>query len=409
MKKLLLVLLALPLIGFGQQTYVPDNAFEAYLEAYGMGNGIPYDDYVTTANINTVTSLNVNNENIADLTGIEAFTALTWLDCPYNQLTSLNVSQNTALTFLNCFGNQLTSLNVSQNTALTILYCGYNQLTSLDVSQNTALTSLNCPNNQLTSLNLSQNTALTTLYCNSNQITSLDVSQNTALTYLECEFNLLTSLNVNGATALTDLYCYFNQLTSLNVSQNTALTALNCNSNQLTSLDVSQNTALIYLYCYNNQLTSLDVSQNTALTKLWCSGNQLTSLDVRNGNNTNFTSFYANNNPNLYCIDVDDATWSTANWGNIDSQHYFSNNCSGVTPTWNCNNGVCSDPGTGTGTYASLSACQAACGTTEVKEQTTNKELLKVTDLLGRETKATNQLLFYIYNDGTVEKKVVIE
>ena len=39
----------------------------------------------------------------------------------------------------------------------------------------------------------------------------------------------------------------------------------------------------------------------------------------------------------------------------------------------------------------------------------TNKKLLKVTDLLGRETKATNQLLFYIYDDGTVEKKIVIE
>ena len=37
------------------------------------------------------------------------------------------------------------------------------------------------------------------------------------------------------------------------------------------------------------------------------------------------------------------------------------------------------------------------------------KELLKVTDLLGRETKRTNQPLFYIYNDGTVEKRIVIE
>ena len=84
-------------------------------------------------------------------------------------------------------------------------------------------------------------------------------------------------------------------------------------------------------------------------------------------------------------------------------------NCVVVTPTWNCNNGVCSDPGTGTGAYTSLTACQTICGTTAIQEQTTNKELLKVTDLLGRETKATNQLLFYLYNDGTVEKKVVIE
>jgi arginyl-tRNA synthetase len=45
-----------------------------------------------------------------------------------------------------------------------------------------------------------------------------------------------------------------------------------------------------------------------------------------------------------------------------------------------------------------------------IQEHTTNKELLKVTDLLGRETKGTkNEVLFYIYDDGTVEKRIVIE
>ena len=77
MKKLLLILLCLPMIGFGQQTYVPDDNFEAYLEANGMGNGIANDDSVTTANIDTVTSLYVYQLNILDLTGIEDFTALT--------------------------------------------------------------------------------------------------------------------------------------------------------------------------------------------------------------------------------------------------------------------------------------------------------------------------------------------
>jgi len=85
------------------------------------------------------------------------------------------------------------------------------------------------------------------------------------------------------------------------------------------------------------------------------------------------------NNLNLTCISVDNAAWSTTNWtvsnGNIDPQHYFLNNC---TPT-------------------------------SIQEHTTNKELLKVTDILGRETKQTNQPLFYIYDDGTVEKRIVIE
>ena len=42
---------------------------------------------------------------------------------------------------------------------------------------------------------------------------------------------------------------------------------------------------------------------------------------------------------------------------------------------------------------------------TRVQEK---KELIMITDLLGRQTKEIkNQLLFYIYNDGSVEKKKI--
>ena len=290
------------MIGFGQQTYVPDDIFEQRL--INLGYDSILDDSVLTSNIDTITILQVY-PNISDLTGIKDFIALTSLTCSYNQLTSLDLSQNTALTTLNCSYNQLTSLDVSNNTALTYLYCEpagiFNQLTSLDISNNINLNTLICPNNQIT------------------------------------------------------------------------------------SLDVSNNTNLGTLWCYSNQLTSLDVSNNTNLGLLDCNNNQLTSLDVRNGNNNGlFQSlglyeFNVANNPNLNCINVDDSTWSATNWtvanSNIDPQHYFSNNCS---------------------------------GTTDIEEHSTNKELLKVTDLLGRETKQTNQPLFYIYDDGTVEKRIVI-
>jgi hypothetical protein len=44
-----------------------------------------------------------------------------------------------------------------------------------------------------------------------------------------------------------------------------------------------------------------------------------------------------------------------------------------------------------------------------IQDYAINKKLLKVTDLLGRETKQTNQPLLYIYDDGTVEKKIILE
>lgn len=98
---------------FSQTTYVPGDDFEYWLEFNGMGNGIYDDNLVTTANINTVTSLDIGGLLMLDLTGIEDFAALTHLYASANQLTSLDVSNNTALTFLECSYNQLTSLNIA--------------------------------------------------------------------------------------------------------------------------------------------------------------------------------------------------------------------------------------------------------------------------------------------------------
>ncbi|MDG1718943.1 MAG: hypothetical protein P8H17_03865 [Flavobacteriales bacterium] len=40
----------------------------------------------------------------------------------------------------------------------------------------------------------------------------------------------------------------------------------------------------------------------------------------------------------------------------------------------------------------------------------TTKQTVRILDVLGRETKEIkNTLLFYIYNDGTVEKKMIIQ
>ena len=92
MKKLLLILLCLPLIGFGQKTYIPDDNFEAYLEANGMGDGIQLNDSINYWAIEMLMILDVSNQNISDLTGIQDFIALRELNCGSNQLSSLDLS-----------------------------------------------------------------------------------------------------------------------------------------------------------------------------------------------------------------------------------------------------------------------------------------------------------------------------
>lgn len=332
-----------------QNVNIPDANFKAYLVGRTAIN-TNGDGEIQVSEATAFTgTIDCSGKSIASLTGIETFknikelncnynnltsldvsknTALTALVCDHNQLTSLDVSKNIAITYLYCDSNQLTSLDVSKNNALAYLYCSYNQLTSLDVSKNTVLYLLDCSSNHsLTSLDVSKNTALNYLDCQSNQLVSLDLSKNAALTYLYFNNNLLTNLDLSKNIAITDLFVGANhQLTSLDVSKNIGLTTLSCNSCLLTNLDLSKNIALQRLECYGNQLTSLDLSKNTGLTELYCYSNQLTKLNLKNGNNIAITYMSSIFNPNLTCIQVDNATGTHFSWYK-DTNASYSTNC----------------------------------------------------------------------------------
>ena len=62
----------------------------------------------------------------------------------------------------------------------------------------------------------------------------------------------------------------------------------------------------------------------------------------------------------------------------------------------------------GKGEFFSLQECQAVCGTSSSIDlfDKTDKTLLKIVNILGQETPFRyNTPLFYIYDDGSVEKK----
>jgi len=289
-----------------QTIAIPDVNFEQALIDLGFDtNGL--NGNILQSQANAVNALNVNGKNINSLQGIEGFVNLTTLYCNSNTLTSLDVSNNTSLVDLQCGGNQLTSLILGSNlNNLQTLICNSNQLTSLDVN--------NAP-------------ALKYLYCYNNQLASLYLNHNSLLKYLFCDNNNLTTISIVSNTALERLDCFNNQLTTLDLTNNTILEELDCSNNQITNLVVNNNPALTRLVCHSNQITNLDVRISTNLTNFRCNNNQLTNLNVKNGNNTNLTAFSAINNPNLTCIEVDDAAYSTANWTNIDAQTSFNESC----------------------------------------------------------------------------------
>ena len=87
-------------------------------------------------------------------------------------------------------------------------------------------------------------------------------------------------------------------------------------------------------------------------------------------------------NPNLSCIEVDDAVWSSVNWTGIDFQASFSEDC----------NNDCSS------------------STVGISELTTTNNLIQILDLMGRETSfKPNTPLIYVYEEGNIEKVFSVE
>ena len=133
------------------------------------------DGEIQVSEAEIVRGMDIRNNSIQSLQGIEYFNQLKRLDCSFNQLNSLNLQSLSDLNSLDCSKNQLTSLNLKDLVDLQYMNCSLNQLDSLNLQSLSALKSLDCSGNQLISLNLQDLIDLQSMNCLSNQLASLDV------------------------------------------------------------------------------------------------------------------------------------------------------------------------------------------------------------------------------------------
>ena len=264
--------------------------------------------------------------------------------------------------------------------SLIYLDCSSNNIDTLDLNNN-YLSYLDCSDNQLIELDVSNHLNLQTFKCSYNEFIQIDVTQNTSLLYFECIKNKLTSLDISNNVFLIELWCNDNNLTSLDVA-GIDMYVLICDNNQLTTIDnLSDNISLKHLSCSGNNIASLLLSAHPQLNWLSCSKNQLFQLDISSQLDLNY--FFVWDNSNLNCINVADVSLANSTWsvwdgqsGNIDGHHYFSENCI-LSSTF---------------------------------QMIDSKKLSLIINLKGQQSRVLkNQPLFYKYNDGSVEQKIILE
>lgn len=219
----------------------PDENFRDYVAGEWDKN---QDKYFSPSEIADAKWISCDNKEISNLKGIEFFTNIWLLECYYNNLTTIDLSNNKKLSYINCHHNQLKELDVSGLPLLKTFYCGHNALPSIDVSKNEKLEDFDCQDNHLDTLDVSQNKELVKLSCGDNNLTELDVSEN---------------------KKLKELWFYRDNLSNLDLGNQIELEVLSCVGNPLSVLDVSANTKLKKLFVSNTNLTSLDAKNHTAL------------------------------------------------------------------------------------------------------------------------------------------------
>ncbi|WP_405385020.1 Calx-beta domain-containing protein [Maribacter sp. LLG6340-A2] len=301
-------------------TLIPDVNFEQSLLDQGIDTegGIP-NGRVLTSDISSITILDISNEGINDLTGIEDFISIQDLNISFNDLNALPLQNNT-LQIIRANECNLSGKPISFINGGTILP----NVTTLELQNNTIGNS-----GTISFTGVPNVSYLDVRYNNFNSIVNL--SQLTQLTNLNVAFCNLSTIDVSQNSLLDTLYIFGNNLTSLNTNSNSSLSLLLAGGNNINTVALNNNTLLTTLDLSDNNLGSITLPETTTLEELNLFSNNLSSLDI-SGVDSNLITFNAIENLALTCIQVSDVNNANnqAGWQK-DSGTSYSVDCTAST------------------------------------------------------------------------------
>lgn len=304
-------------------TTFPDDNFRAWILSRSYGA----DGELTPEEISGVKSIEIQNQGITNIQGIEFFTALTTLRLGNNN-PNTNSIPNVDLSALNnlqkFYGRKsgITHLTLpTDKTALIEVYLQDNpNLTgTLDFTGFTGLQTFSSDNSNIerlifdgcTSMNFNSssfnvnlkyidisNCSTTSFFKGSIQLETFIAKNCTSLTSFSVNKANVKYIDISGCTAITSLT--YNQVGNYNPLETfiakdcVNLTSLTVNNNSLTTLDVTGCTSLVNFDYKGNLLTSIDLSTNVNLVKIEASNNLFTDLGVDPAIHTKLQKIIAN-------------------------------------------------------------------------------------------------------------------
>ena len=256
----------------------PDPNFRKYVHNKLDKN---HDNVLSSQEIEAVTNIQCNAQDIGSLEGIQVFHNVNYLECNDNYIKEFNVNKLPNLEYLEIKGNDLTKIDISRHKKLISVEAENNRLTSFKIGSNKVIQSINVNLNSIASIDVSGASNLSVLRAQYNKLKKLSVSRNKKLTELDVCSNSISSISLTNNKNLYYLDVSYNKISSINLKNNKYLEYVDVSGNKLKKLDVTKQTDLNYLYCNHNKLTSLNVTKNTLLYDLGFTNNKIKYINLR--------------------------------------------------------------------------------------------------------------------------------
>jgi len=318
------------------QVSIPNVTFEYYLVNMYIDTDGVINGQISTADALAVTTLDINNLNLTDITGINGFQNMTTLYASGNNLNavSLNLPNLEVLTLDN---NNLSSIDLSTMPVLA----------TVTVRNNTSLAAIN-PNLSFPyvdirmsncafsgNINLSNLTDLQIADFSNNAITGIETTGLTDLDFLAVDNCGLANLDVSSNINLTNLTALNNDLTCIDLSNNASLTGVELNGNDpsLTIVVADVTSANAGAGNYQNWYKDASATYNTSCTTASINDNALelhfsiypnpvkNTLTVQSATATSFTLFDLNGR--ILTNGIFKIGNNNINTNNLDSGIYF--------------------------------------------------------------------------------------
>jgi hypothetical protein len=185
--------------------------------------------------------LDIHSQGISDLTGLEAFENLVWLDCQSNDFVEITIMNKLFLEELHFVNSnkQIEKIVITGNPKLTTLTLKGVSWPYTDLEN---LTYLDCSNNSLTSFNLDASVfgpspSVQKVDCSDNEITSINIDSRFKIDSVNCSNNLINTITSFNETDASYIDISNNSISVFSIT-NTKLKVLNYDNNPLTNVTI---------------------------------------------------------------------------------------------------------------------------------------------------------------------------